>query len=99
MPTPQFNENSFLTYSFLPEEELTAKILSPLQGYYLQSLRTGVLIQKGNLIYDPEHPLKFLQEEAYMKARMDIYNELLAESRDAQMRLMEIQNNTPIASN
>lgn len=77
--------NAFTVYEFDDDHErYTAVALSPLQRAFIQSEAAVAAERILSLAYDPDKPMKFLQEEAGLKGQRAAYEFLLEMDRSAQ---------------
>lgn len=93
MPTPKLNDSTFLQWSFLPEEEISAKIFTSMQKLYLQNERALIAERILGLRYNPEKPMEFLQEDAALRSQLDMFTYLLDASNQAEdtLRIRQLQ--------
>ena len=76
--------NTFSSYSFTPEEEIQARLLSTLQKQNIQNQISMVATNVLNLEYDVQNPLKFAQDEAFLKGQIQVLTYLLDSSDSAE---------------
>lgn len=69
--------HSFNTYEFDEGEEQEAHKLSVLQQAHIQNLLAAASRDKLDVHYDPENPLKFAQQEAYISGQIHILRYIL----------------------
>lgn len=50
---------------------------TPMQRLFLESMHAKDIRKRLALQYDPNNPMPFLQEESYLKARIELIHELL----------------------
>lgn len=86
---PKLLAGSFATYEFTPAEYLQTTNYTELQRQYLQTRFTEVVMQKFQLLLDPEKPQMFIQEEAYYRGKCDMILELLGDANMTLERLVE----------
>jgi len=77
-------ENAFTSYQLTNEEELAGHILNFNQAAVLQNERAQVAESRLNVDFDPQNPVKFAQDEAFLKGQLSVYNLLLERSKVAQ---------------
>lgn len=77
-------ETSFKGWKFTEEELKAARQFSPEHRMYLQTLLADAAEQKLALVLDPYQPLKYTQEEAYIRGQMDIISMLLSDDQVAR---------------
>lgn len=87
----QPSKNLFTSYTFTPSEELQAPILPLLTEAWIQNKIAQLATNKVTITYDPEHPLKFQQEEAELQGQIKILQLLINESEEAKAILTEMQ--------
>jgi len=73
--------NSFTSYELTDQEELEGCIYNVTQIQVLQNHLAAYAEQKLNLEYDPEHKDVFLQEDASLKAKIDLLQYLIDTSK------------------
>ena len=73
--------NSFTSYELTPQEELQGSIFNSLQLQVLHNHLAAYAEQKIALDYTPEHPLIFAQDEASLKAKIELLNYLIEASQ------------------
>lgn len=86
MPTPK--PTSFQVFVFSPEELLQSNLLSPLLKMRVQTLLADTAEQILSLVYDPNNPLEFVQQDANLKGQLAVYQLFLQEDEDAQAKLL-----------
>jgi len=70
----------FTAYELSDEEVLQGSIFTILQTQVLQNHLATAAEEKLSLNYDPDNKERFLQEEAYLKAKLDFIQYLLDSS-------------------
>lgn len=70
-------ETPFTAYKLSQEELATARALGTEQRAYYQTLMSDAASEKIALEQDPLNPLRYLQQDAYLKGQIDILNMLL----------------------
>lgn len=78
----------FDEYEFTAEELKNAIVFSNLQRLYMQSKISQYAVQKLNLLFDPTKPHEFMQQEAYVKGKIDVLLELLVEEETTLPELL-----------
>ena len=73
--------NIFSSYELTKEEEQAGSTLTTANQQSIQNLIATSAQLKVNLTYDPESPLKFMQEEARLNGEIGILTYLLEVSR------------------
>lgn len=85
----QLKNNSFTGYS-LTEQELGAAVqLSPLQVMYFQTLQSDTAEMLLGLRFTPNDVFKYAQEEAYLRAQLELLNYLLAQDSSAKLAVSQ----------
>lgn len=74
---PQLRLNRFSSFSLTEEELRTGSIFTEFQKCVIQNILSDFAIEKTNLLYDPEHPLVFVQREAELQGKIIILQHLL----------------------
>lgn len=93
MPTLN-NLNSFLSYDFTPEDEISALNFSDLQIMYFQSMITDWQNLLRQLEYNPADPQRLGLETIRLKSRIDFMQGLLVRRDELiQAKITELQNN------
>lgn len=91
----QQGKSLFTTYEFSPSEAIQASILPLLNQAFIQNKIAELATVKVNLTYDPEHPLKFQQEEAELQGQIKILQYLIDESTVSQKLVADITTENP----
>ena len=60
-----------------------AKQLTTVQAAYLKNLIIDIMEEKLRITFDPQNPLAFAQQEAYLRGQMDIALTLLNTSEES----------------
>lgn len=79
--------NPFQAWVLSPEELLQGQVLTSLQKQVIQNERAAIACKRNALKYDPEHPLKFQQEDAELQGQIGILSYLLEMSIAAETAL------------
>ena len=74
------SNSSFTTYELTDTEIREGSKLSHLQYKVIQNRIAEIAEDKLRLLFDPEHPLLFAQQEAELRGQLDILQYLLIES-------------------
>ena len=82
--------NTFTTYSLTQAEELAGGVLNLDQKQLIQNELAQTAQQILNLRYQPDKPLEFVQEEAFLKGQLAIYTLLLQRSDESEKHLFDI---------
>lgn len=77
-------QNPFQSWVLSPEEILQGRILTSLQKQVIQNERAALACKRNALKFDPEHPLKFQQEDAELQGQIYILSDLLEMSSAAE---------------
>ena len=67
----------FNQFELEPEEELQGQLLNTNQEAVLQNLLARNSTDKLALAFDPQNPLGFAQQEAYLRGQIDLLRYLL----------------------
>ena len=78
------HNNPFQAWVLSPEEQLQGQVLTNLQKQVIQNERTALANKRIALQFDPEHPLKFQQEDAELQGQIGILSYLLEMSLSAE---------------
>lgn len=70
-------ETPFSAYSFTDDELREVTSISGLQKMFFQTTLASCATDKIALEFDADHPLRFAQQEAYLKGQIDIINYFL----------------------
>lgn len=84
--------NSFSSFDLLEEEETQGSILTITQKQVIQNEIALMAEEKLNLVFDPEKPSLYTQEEAYKKGQLDALKHRLTCSDLAEERVRELNN-------
>ena len=84
---PKLVPNSFTSYEFSEEEVTQACYLPELTKMYFESLRSRYSEEKLHLDYNPDSPLKFMQQEAELKGQLLLLDLILANHEEAVQKL------------
>lgn len=79
--------NTFTAYEFSDRELLSGSILSGEQKNVIQNELANIAEQRLNIDYDPEKPLAFVQQEAFLKGQISILRVMLLRSEECEMQL------------
>lgn len=78
----------FDEYEFTSEELKNAITFTNLHRLYMQSKVSQYAVQKLNLVFEPAKPHEFMQQEAYIKGKIDALLELLVEEETTLPELL-----------
>lgn len=92
---PNLKPNSFTSYELSPEEELESTIFSDLQLSHLHNLLSSYAEEKIALDYDPEHSILFMQQEADLKAKIEVLGYIIDLSNTSRILMQERNNPAP----
>jgi len=81
--------NSFTTYKLEVRDALEGSIYSGVQLQVLHNLRSSYAEEKIALDYDPEHPTHFAQQEAGLKAQIQLITYLIDTSEASLAALVD----------
>jgi hypothetical protein len=73
----EIQPNDFTSYAMSAEEELQAQLLTQLQVAFIQNLLAKAARDKLDIVFNPEKPLQFAQQEAYAAGQIQILRHLL----------------------
>lgn len=85
----------FVEYDLSPQEELEGGLLTYNQKFLLSNDRALVAQLIMNLVYDPEHPDIFLQQDACYKGQLAVYDFLFARNEESETTMRAIIVNQP----
>lgn len=74
--------NSFSSFALTEEEQVSGSVFSADQKRVMQNLISEAAEESLNLTYDGTNPIKYAQQEAYLKGKIDILKWLI-EASDA----------------
>lgn len=83
--------NTFTSYELTTRETLSGSILTGEQKQVLQNQLSEIAEQRLNTDYDPEKPLAFVQQEAFLKGQISILRVMLLRSDECEMQLRHRQ--------
>lgn len=86
MPKPLLN-SQFVEYEFSEEELKNLPGFTLDQRQFLQSELAAVVSEKVALTFDPEHPQRFLQQEAELQGKMGMLKYLLSLNPKQQLEI------------
>lgn len=83
---PQINlQSKFTSYTFDSDAELTqAQSFTLLNEMFIQSEIASLAERRIAMLYDPENPMGFIQQDAEIKGQIGILEYLLDLSRNAR---------------
>lgn len=93
MSNTELTPNSFTSYELADEAVLQGSIFNELQLQVLHNHLASYAEQKIALDYDPEHPLIFAQNEASVKAKIELITYLIDTSK-ASLEILTEQTTT-----
>ena len=82
---------TFTHYDLTTREILAGSILSSDQQAVLQNELAMIAEQRTNLDYDATNPVKFAQDEAFLKGQMSIIRVMLLRSKESEIQLQTFQ--------
>lgn len=71
-------------------EKLSGYALTQVHEDVIQNDLAEIAQQLLTLSFDAEHPTKFLQEQAYLKGQLEMLQNMLARSKEAQKLLVDV---------
>lgn len=74
----QIINNKFTAYKLSPEEEALGYLFNENNLYMLQNELAAIAETKLNLKLDPNNPMEFMQQEAFIAGKMDLLSYFLA---------------------
>lgn len=80
----------FSAYELTPEEELNGQTLNGAQKVLLQTEQSQIAEQILNLDFEPSDPLKFAQNEAFLRGQLSVYQVMLDRSELAEQSLRSL---------
>jgi len=83
--------NSFTTYALTEHDVLEGSIYTTLQLQVLQNTLAAYAEEKIALDYDSEHPLLFAQNEASLKAKIELLTYMIEASKVSSLELTKPQ--------
>ncbi len=78
------HNNPFQAWVLSPEEQIQGQVLTSLQKQVLQNEMATLASKRISLQFDPEHPLKFQQEDAELQGQIGILSYLFEMSLRAE---------------
>jgi hypothetical protein len=87
---PTLATSRFTKYNLTQQEELSGSILTPEQLCMIQTECAQVAEQILNLEYSPDNPLKSVQNDAFLKGQLSVYQLLIDRSSEAYKELMRL---------
>lgn len=85
-------QGTFTHYELTKKEILAGSILTTDQKYLLQNELAQIAENKLNLDYDHTNPVKFAQDEAFLKGQMSIIRVMLLRSDESEIQLRSTSN-------
>ena len=86
----EYNSDSLVPEPLTEDEILQAPVLTPLQVKYLKNQMVDILVNKLNINIDPDKPMGFIQEDAYLSGQRGMLQYLL-EASDASIDAIEYE--------
>lgn len=90
----ELQTGTFATYKLTKRETLSGSILSHDQKAVLQNELASIAENKINLDYDPRNPIKFAQDEAFLKGQMSIIRVMLLRSDESEIQVRSLAENS-----
>ena len=91
----EYTPASLVPQELTEEEALQASVLNPMQRKYLQNQMVAILANKLNLKIDPDRPMGFVQEDAYLNGQRGMLQYLL-DASDASVEAIEYKRTNPL---
>lgn len=88
---PKLSVGTFTHYDLTPKEILAGSILTLDQKAVLQNELAMIAENRINIDYDPQNPLKFAQDESFLKGQMSIIRVMLLRSQEAEIQSLGTQ--------
>ena len=85
--------STFVKWELTPREELQGSVLSIPQKQVIQNEIEAIANQILGLQFDATDPSKFIQDDSFLKGRLNAYQSLLLRSEDALIQLQSYQSN------
>ena len=85
---------SFTSYALTEDEFLRASMLSSSQQQVIQNELANAAEQILNLEYDPSAPLKFVQDDSFLKGQLSVLRMLLIRSEEAEKAILTLAQNS-----
>lgn len=85
---------TFTHFDLTREDTLRGSVLNLDQRQLLQNDLAQIADSRLNLDYDPESPLKFTQNEAFLKGQMSIIRVMLLRSDESELQLQNLHHQT-----
>jgi hypothetical protein len=82
--------NSFSSYELSQRELLAGSVLNGDQISVLQNELSQIAESRLNLDFTPDNPLKFAQDEAFLKGQMSIIRVMLLRSQESEQQLRNL---------
>lgn len=79
---------TFTHFNLSQEEILSGSILTLTQSQLLQTELAQIAELRLEVVFDPANPLKFAQEEAFLKGQMSVIRNLIDRSKEAEQLLL-----------
>ncbi len=93
MPEVTLRPNTFTSYNLTDEDELQGSIMTITQLQVLQNELSSLAEEKLALMFDPEHPMVFMQQEAHAKGKIEMVQFLIEKSESSAINLAELRTN------
>ena len=82
--------NAFTQYTLSQEEQLQSFIFNAVQLQGLQNELASVSLQLISLQFDPEKPIAFAQEQAYLRGQQELLQTLMERSKQTEELLVKL---------
>ena len=81
---------TFTHYDLEVSEILSGSILNSMQKAVLQNELATIAEQRCAIDYDPKDPVKFAQDESFLKGQMSIIRVMLLRSDESEIQLQSL---------
>lgn len=81
---------TFTHYDLTQREILAGSVLSGDQQAVIQNELAIIAEQRCNIDYDPLNPVKFAQDESFLKGQMSILRVMLLRSKESEYQLQNL---------
>jgi len=86
----KITQGTFSHYELSRREVLAGSILTADQVALLQNELSQIAESRLNMDFDPTNPLKFAQDEAFLKGQMSIIRVMLLRSSESEQQLRNL---------
>lgn len=85
-----FNGSSLQKFNLSDKETLSSQVLTTLQKQGIQNEIANIAEQLLNLVYNPQNPMEFVQNDAFLKGQKAFAQSLLDKSNATEELLNEL---------